>query len=469
MLGALGPAGVAHAGNFVSEADYDFDCDGVRDLVKGHAWASVNGVEGAGTVAVTYSGTGATHEISQATPGVPGVPEVDDFFGWGHAAYDRDLDGCDDLVVGVAYEDMGSAENAGMVTIIPGSPTGLDPSGSVAVSQETPGFVGTPEDWDWFGNALAAGHTVNGTPYLLIGAPGESGDSTSLWHHGLVYYLRSGTVTAIHQDLPGVAGIRDAGDYFGERLTVSDRYFAVGVPQEILNGDRWTDERARGNGIVHVFSHTLTSGRPTPVAAFHQDTSGISGTAEWGDYFGNSVSVIPYRPEGSTQVGALVAVGTEEDIGDRIAAGMAHLVYVSPGGSVRQLAAFTQDTAGITGSPETGDELGGGVVLANLDPTSTIAGPDTTMWAVAASTEETASGNTGAVHVLRATWQPGVPDIWLESGRYGLPSDFLNGIGMSRASATHLHLSGEACYAMPWRNLLEGASDPVISRDDDCL
>jgi hypothetical protein len=143
-VAAFSPIGVAHAGNFVSEADYDFDCDGVRDLVDGQAWAWANGVEGAGKVAVTYSRTGATHEISQATPGVPGVPEVDDFFGWSHAAYDRDLDGCDDLVIGVAYEDIGSALNAGMVTIIPGSSTGLDASQSEGVSQETPGLSGRP-------------------------------------------------------------------------------------------------------------------------------------------------------------------------------------------------------------------------------------------------------------------------------------------------------------------------------------
>jgi hypothetical protein len=85
--------------------------------------------------------------------------------------------------------------------------------------------------------------------------------------------------------------------------------------------------------------------------------------------------------------------------------------------------------------------------------------------------EDTANGSTSAAHILRATWQPGNPDIWLEGGRYGLPMDSVYAGERPRASTTHLHFGAmnPPCYAIPWRNLLEGASDPVISRQDDCL
>ena len=461
-LAALGVVGtVAQAGNFVSEADYDFDCDGVRDLVDDQPYANVDGADAAGKVTVTYSKTGTTQEISQATPGVPGTPEQSDRFGWAHTAYDRDQDGCDELVVGVPYEGIGSQSGAGTVTIVPGTPTGLDPSRSEGHTQGTSGIPGKAENADWFGRTLAAGRTLDGTPYLLIGAPGE--DSSSVRDHGLVYYLRSGSVTAIHQDSPGVPGAREAGDYFGESLAVSDRYFVIGTPQETVNAGR--------AGMVHVFSHTLTSGMPTPVAGFHQDSAGISGDAERGDLFGWRVSVIPYRP-GSTLVGALVAVGVaEEDIASTVDAGMAHLVYVSPDGAVTQLAALHQDMPGVTGAPEAGDSLGNDVVVASLDTASSVAEPDTTVWAVAVGFEETANGNSGAAHVLRATWQPGNPDIWLEGGRYGLPLQSLYAAERLRASATHLHVGAwlPPCYAVPWRNLLEDATDPVIPQWDSCL
>jgi hypothetical protein len=214
-VGMLGPSGAVHAGNFVSEADYDFDCDGVRDLIDSEPAETVEGVASAGMVTVTYSRTGATHEISQATPGVPGAPENEDLFGWSHTAYDRDQDGCDELVIGIPYEGIGSASNAGMVTIIPGSATGLDTSRGEGYTQGTGGIPGAAEFADWFGRSLAAGHTADGVPYLLIGVPGEDGNG--IRDHGTIYYLRSGSVTVIHQDSPGVSGARETSDYFVSR------------------------------------------------------------------------------------------------------------------------------------------------------------------------------------------------------------------------------------------------------------
>lgn len=85
-----------------------------------------------------------TQEISQATPGVPGTPEKDDSFGESHTAYDRNKDGRDDLVIGAPYEDVGSGLNAGAVTIIPGSETGLDTLRSEASARTRPGSPGLP-------------------------------------------------------------------------------------------------------------------------------------------------------------------------------------------------------------------------------------------------------------------------------------------------------------------------------------
>jgi hypothetical protein len=56
-FGAVGVAGLAHAGSFVSESDYDLDCDGIRDSVVAHHGDWVNGIEGAGKVPSSTAGT----------------------------------------------------------------------------------------------------------------------------------------------------------------------------------------------------------------------------------------------------------------------------------------------------------------------------------------------------------------------------------------------------------------------------
>lgn len=194
--------------------------------------------------------------------------------------------------------------------MIPGSPAGLDTSSAMGYNQDSPGFPGAVEERDSFGQSLAAGTTHQGQPFLLIGSPKEDGpNGSSTWSGGSVYYVRPGAVNVITQDTPGVAGAMETGDYFGRSLAVSDRYFVIGASGETINGSRWSSPDAGGDGMVHVFSHTLTSGRPTPIKGFTQNTPGISGAAEWRDYFGTSLSVLPYRATAGGAVGALVAVG----------------------------------------------------------------------------------------------------------------------------------------------------------------
>lgn len=454
----LAPAPAAWAGGYVLEQGSDFDCDGLRDGVRRDA-NEVGGVENPGSLIVTYSRTGETDRISQASPGVPGVPEPDDHFGWAYAAYDRDQDGCDELVVGVPHEDIGSRTDAGMITIIPGSPAGLDTRNSVGYTQDSAGFPGVVEDWDRFGLSLAAGRSHRGVPFVVVGSPGESGPTSSTVGAGVIHYLRPGSVTMIHPDSPGVAGKWEAGDEFGEVLEASDRFFAVGSPSETVSGG--------SDGMVHVFSHSLTNGRPTPVAGFHQNTPGISGVAEWSDLFGWSLSVLPYRPSATAAVGALVAVGSPgESVGSLRWAGMVHLVYVSASGSVRELASFHQGTRGVTGMSERDDALGYDVVLANLDPDSSVATPGRTVWAAAVAFEEIGETKVGAAHILRPGWQPGDPDIWLIEGRFGLGP--IHELDRLRASSSHLHVHGGFCYAVPWSNLLRGVSDPVVRLPDGC-
>ncbi|MCF6526092.1 VCBS repeat-containing protein [Streptomyces sp. JJ36] len=134
----------------------DFDGDGFRDLVASAPDAVIDGQSGAGALTVAYGspdGAGATEAartvLSQSSPGVPGVPEVDDHFGAGLAVGDFNGDGYADVAVGTSGEDVTGDNDAGLVQLVWGSPEGL--SGATTLSE--PGRF----DHDAHGRALAAG------------------------------------------------------------------------------------------------------------------------------------------------------------------------------------------------------------------------------------------------------------------------------------------------------------------------
>lgn len=107
--------------------------------------ATVAGHTGAGAVTVLYgsaSGLKATHRktITQATAGVPGIPEAYDHFGWSVASADLNKDGKPELVVGTPGED----NNSGGVWVLKGTSSGLTRSGSYALTAGALGFTGSP-------------------------------------------------------------------------------------------------------------------------------------------------------------------------------------------------------------------------------------------------------------------------------------------------------------------------------------
>jgi FG-GAP repeat len=117
-LPLAGPAAAAGA----PTATDDFNHDGYADLVVATPRATVNGQPEAGEVTVLYgsalgSSTRTAAVITQSTAGVPGTPEAYDRFGSSYATGDLDGDGYADLAVGVPYE--------GLVQILWGGPKGL--------------------------------------------------------------------------------------------------------------------------------------------------------------------------------------------------------------------------------------------------------------------------------------------------------------------------------------------------------
>ncbi|WP_308286601.1 FG-GAP and VCBS repeat-containing protein [Streptomyces griseorubiginosus] len=381
----------------------DFNGDGVQDTVIADPNATVNGARRAGLVRVVLGGGKGVSEISQATAGMNAAPEGGDGFGTSYAAYDADGDGCSDLVVGTPYEDVvkdgKNLVDAGLIHIIHGTPTGIG-TGSVIDGYSQAGFDSnsTTEAYDWFGFALKAGTNASGTPYLVIGVPGEgvTFGGTTYADAGCIEYVQGGTKVSVSQYSTGVPGDPEVNDRFGYSLAGTNRYFAVGTPGEAI-GDK---EFAGG---VTVFSHTLSGGMPTPLVGLAQDTDGIGGASEAGDRFGFSVSMTGYRPSDQTyNSDVLLAVGIPgEDIGSIPDAGGVAVIRIQPSGAYTQIAAFDNSVPDVEGDAVADDFMGQRVAITNTDANVVTSSANVRL-AVGEPGKDTATvRDAGAVHIFR--------------------------------------------------------------------
>lgn len=450
---AIGTTAPAAAYEFRHEVTDDFDCDGVRDHYWSDYQATVSGAEIAGQFTIRYS-RGFSRTYSQATAGIPGTPELWDQFGETYTSYDKNGDGCSDIVVSAPTETINGAVKAGGIWIIPGSPNGLDTSKTLAYHQDSPSIPGGAEDEDRFGGSLTAGRTSSGEPYLVVGAPRE-GIGSANWDQGAIFYFRGGTWRMIHQDTPGVHGAPRNFDRFGTELASSDRYFVVGTPENFGGAEE--------AGYVNVFSHTLVDGRPKAIAGFGQNTAGISGSAEIWDWLGSSVSVVPFRPTPSSSIGALVtATAQGEALDGHQDAGMVHLVYVSASGAVDEIAAVHQNTPGIVGVPEAGERFGE-MTVAAIVGSATVGTPENTVWA-AAHFERDGTTWWPQTLVMRVNTAPGDSEITLDWAAVGDRAE-----GLVGASGQYLYLGDPIApypdswqFGVPWSNILEGTDLPLL-------
>ncbi len=190
---------------------------------------------------------------TQDTPGVPDSSEANDLFGQALASGDFNGDNYDDLAIGAMGEGIGNAQQAGAVTVLYGSASGLTASGSQQWHQDSPGVPGGSETGDLFGYSLATGD-FNGDGYadLAIGAPGEAiGDIPAAGSVRILYGSSSGlTATGaddFHQDIAGIPDESEPDDEFGVALAAgdfdNDSYddLAIGAPGRVF----WASRRVR--------------------------------------------------------------------------------------------------------------------------------------------------------------------------------------------------------------------------------
>src|SRR6266511_3923630 len=138
----------------------DFNNNGVDDLAVGAPSEDVGAAVNGGSVNVLYgsaAGLSATgnQQFTEDTPGVVGVTEGGDHLGHLLASGDFNNDGRADLAVAVLFEDVGTIVDAGAVTVLYGSASGLSGAGSQQLTEDTPGVPDTVEADDMWGEALA--------------------------------------------------------------------------------------------------------------------------------------------------------------------------------------------------------------------------------------------------------------------------------------------------------------------------
>ncbi|MBQ1106618.1 FG-GAP-like repeat-containing protein [Streptomyces anulatus] len=377
----------------------DINGDGYGDAVFAAPRATVKGLESAGALVVLYGsaqGVSAAKRavITQASPGVPGAAEAGDGFGASSAVADLDKDGFADVVVGSPYEDVGSAKSAGAVTVLWGSRSGLVSGAALPTVVEPDGQAGR-DVAAWSGPDGTQVLVVNNnTTTRLTGPFTRAGGVASSYLHDETGWMRSAAYGDVNGDkaadrvlvtgrMGGLSGgyafvnSTNEADPFAHRLQGGDGLTsAVGD----VNGDGYGDlvvgdpdepgtvEGLWGHtgGAVHVWlgSAKGVAYDKAPMI-IHQDTAGVPGGGERYDTFGASVAVADLNRDGAAEI----IVGTPgETIGSKGGAGG---VIVVPGRRTGQLGAgsyaFNQDTAGVPGGVEAGDQFGATVSAGDLN------------------------------------------------------------------------------------------------------
>jgi hypothetical protein len=273
---------------------------------------------------------------------------------------DFNNDGFGDLAVGVPGEDLGSATDAGAVSVLYGSAGGLASNGQV-LTQDTAGVPGVSEDGDRFGTALVAGE-FNGDAFgdLAVGAPGEDLSDPDAGAVTILFGAAGGLGGAGARLL--TQGNPEPGDSFGFSLDTGQfeggDALVVGAPGEDVGA-------AGGAGAASEFDDL--GGTPQE-QLLHQGVGGMAGTPESGDAFGWAIVSNDFNDTDGIDSLAVGAPG--EDVGAVADAGVVNVRYAPGFGQPFGLTLLTQDR------PEVGDRFGSALAegfLAESDGTVDLA------------------------------------------------------------------------------------------------
>jgi hypothetical protein len=294
--------------------------------------------------------------VTQNSPGVPGAAEANDHFG---AVLSATRQG---VLVGDPDEDVGTATNAGAITLL--ASTDADPGFDEAYSrsQSSPGVAGAPEPGDHFGAAVAAFQGIS-----IVGVPDEDIGTTR--NAGMVQLFGNGGLddpeptprAAYDQGSPGVPGVVEAGDRLGSAVALARNLCfddtvqaAAGAPGEDVTVNR--SPRTDAGTVLVINASTFGSCRPRTV---DQNTV-LDGTPEAGDHLGATLAAGRHS-EDDADAADRVFIGVPQE--DRGTVADAGIVEATPKGSGADSSAITVAgeallSVGYSGGAQTGSQYG---------------------------------------------------------------------------------------------------------------
>ena len=392
-------------GHALSSGDYN--CDGFDDAAISMPGSIFGGSDG-GRVLVLYAtdGGGGLRTVnrqiwSQSSAGVGGVAEPSDDFGDALASGDFDNDGCDDLAIGVHFDNIEGLINAGAVNVLYGSAaSGLSGDGSDYWHQGQNSAGAALEAGDRFGSALAVGDfDDDGFDDLAIGVPRESvgNGAAEVENVGVIQVLfgrasgLSATGSVIMRRGTNLSGAPLEDEFLGGVLAAGNVNASPG--DELVIGIPNFDISA---GLEEAGAIMIVSDVDGAVLdqTISQASAGIPGLEEAGDRFGDALALGDFDGNGFAEIVVGVpreGVGAGNVLFD---AGAVNIIDDSAGNH----AIWTQDELPPE-QAEAGDRFGAALAVADFN------GDGIDDLAIGASGEDLgiSVNSAGLVHVVQGS------------------------------------------------------------------
>ena len=359
----------------------DFNNDGYGDLAVGVPGESVltdsGHIYNAGAVNIIYgSASGLTADgnqiLSLESEGMVSGAAFSDFYGSVLASADLNGDGYVDLAVGIPNKSVDAAgepliEASGAVHVIYGSAAGLTSDGNQIWTQESEGILGDAGEFNFFGDALAAGDFNNdGYGDLAVGVPSQDLAVVIIANTGavqIIYGSASGLTADGNQvwtqESPGILDSSGEADQFGDALAAGDfnndgySDLAVGVPGEDV-GMLPTLNAGAVNVIYGSASGLTADGNQI----WAQNSPEILNTALESDLFGSALATGDFNNDGYSDL-AVGVPGEDVGAGPMTNAGAVNIIYGSASGLTAEGNQFwSQNSPGIVESSDPFDLFG---------------------------------------------------------------------------------------------------------------